>query len=143
VHFPGLERLLRRKRLELVGGERTTAANFGEHVIRRHPRKAPHRGRDRRAERQNSFVDRDQVDNISRHSPIGRGRRFVRCQIGRLQHIAKRLILLSGEKMEIGVRDPFELCCLIDTLNQANRKQLTQPTCPSHDTPDAPYLQHL
>jgi hypothetical protein len=70
-------------------------------------------------------MDRDQIDNISRHTPIGRRGGLVRGQVRRVQNVAGQFILQGREKPKIRIRDPFELRLFTEPIH--HRRALAAP----------------
>ena len=92
-----VDRPLCRQRLKLIRREAAVPRDLGEHLFRGLARKLADGRAHHGAERQNRFVDRDQIDNIARLAAVGCRSRLVGRQIDRMEHIAEQLVRLSGK----------------------------------------------
>ncbi len=54
-------------------------------------------------------MDRDEVDNVARHTTVGSGGGLVGGKINRMQDITEEFILLGWKEPKISIRHPFEL----------------------------------
>lgn len=120
----------RREGLKLVWREAPVPNDIGEHLLGRRPRKAPDGGTNHRAQWQNSFVDRDQVENIARHAPVCGGGSFVDRKIDRVQNVSEQFVAHGQKKPKVAVGNPIELCFLTKTFDQG-----APPACPARRRP--------
>lgn len=68
-------------------------------------------------------MNREEIDNVARLPPPPRGSSFIGSEIDWMKYITEIFVRNCGEESEIAVRNPFELCRFIGTIQEGGVNQ--------------------
>ncbi|MGA8028234.1 MAG: hypothetical protein WB992_13915, partial [Bryobacteraceae bacterium] len=103
-----INRALGRQRVKFLRRKPAVPRDIGKHFFRGLAGEASDGSANNGPEGQNIFMDGYQVNDVARFAPVGGCGRLVCGEVGRMQYVTEKLILLRRKKSKSAIVDPFE-----------------------------------